>query len=126
MLARVLVVVVGLLLVYGGGWELFWWLRAGGRLRRAPGVIIGGEGSDGERVPVVRFTTDDGEVVTVVSAVAGRREPRVGRRVTVAYNPVQPRQADIAKVRILLLWLAPVFIVGGLAMVYYMIFVWAG
>lgn len=126
MFVRVLGVVVGLMLVYAGAWELFWWLRARGRVRRVPGVVVGGEGSNGERAAVFRFTTDDGEVITGVSALAGRREPRVGKRVTIAYNPVRPRQADIAGLKVLLLWLAPVFIIGGLVLAYYMAFVWAG
>jgi len=129
MIMRIFGVVVGLVIVYGGAAELFGWLRARRRLRRVPGVIVGAvddnPGPGGHRkAGRFRFTTDDGRVLTGVSSASTPRGPRVGKRVTVEYDPARPQDADIAGVKTLKLVLSPPLIIGGLVLAYYSAFIW--
>lgn len=128
MVGTIIGVVFSLIVVYGGAFELFRWLRARRRLRRVPGVIIGTVNDSPapatrRRAGRFRFTTEDGRVITSVSSASTPRGPRVGKQVTIEYDPARPYDADIAGVKTLKLVLSPVLIIGGLALAYYIAFV---
>jgi len=123
MVGALVVVAVGLTIVYGGAAELVGWLRSRSRLRRTTAVIIGlheptalGPGSRG-RAAIFRFTTEQGQVVEAVSAAWTFPEPRVGRRIAVTYDPIDPRRsAERVGVLTFKIVLSPVLIAGGIAL----------
>lgn len=129
---RLLGVAVGLAIVWGGASELFAWLRARGRVRRAQGVIVGsvdasmGQPNTRQRAGTFRFTTEDGRVVTGASSASAPWAPRAGKRVTISYDPAHPDDADLAWVKTVKLLLSPVLIIGGLVLAYYTAFGWNG
>lgn len=113
----------GLLLLHGGLSEWISWLRARRRMRRVTGVFVGR--TDAASVPgraqrsgVFQFTTEDGRVFTGTSSFSSPRGPRVGKRVTIVYDPADPENADVAWVKTLKLVISPVFILLGLWFVY--------
>jgi hypothetical protein len=55
--------------------------------------------------PVVRFVTGDGRTVEFESAVGSNRAPKVGREVTVLYDPLNPKEAKIKS--FMMLWALP-------------------
>jgi Protein of unknown function (DUF3592) len=120
------VIACGLAFAYGGLAELVGWLRRRARLRRTTAVIVGlhepiwgNPGSRG-RSPVFRFTTQDGRVIDAVSSASTFPEPKVGRRIPIAYDPADPqRTAERIGVRTFKLFLSPVLIAGGLAFAFF-------
>lgn len=124
MIMRLFAVAVGLVVVYGSASELVGWFRARRRLRRVPGVIVGDVDASHrpglrQRAGRFRFTTEDGQVITGVSSASTPRGPRVGKRVTIEYDPARPQDADIAGVKTFKLLLAPLLLIGGLALVFF-------
>ncbi len=86
-------------------------LRAGGR---AQGVVTGNEeavvssGRGSPRhyfLPIVSFTTSQGERIVVTSSSGGRRPMAKDARVDVLYDPAEPHKAVLATFRSL--WLFP-------------------
>lgn len=123
-IAYLLGIALGLLAVYGGLSEWISWLRARRRIRRVTGVFVGR--TDATSVPgraqrsgVFQFTTEDGRVFTGTSSFSSPRGPRVGKQVTIVYDPADPKEADVAWVKTFkLLVLSPVLVVLGLVFVY--------
>lgn len=119
-----ILVLVGLVIVYGGAAELVGWLRSAARLRRTTAVIVGlhhptaaGPGNLA-RAPVFRFTTEDGRTVDAVSSAWTYPVPKVGRRIAVTYDPHDPQgSAERAGVRTRKAALSPLVIAFGLGFV---------
>lgn len=114
-----LVIAFGLLLVHGGLSEWISWLRARRRIRRVTGVFV--SRTDATPVPgraqrsgVFQFTTEDGRVLTGTSSFSSPRGPRVGKQVTIVYDPADPEEADVAWVKTLKLVISPVLVLVGL------------
>lgn len=118
-------IVLGLVILYGSLSELRIWLRMRRRVRRAAGVIVGVKEETilGDRpmrgyAAVFRFVTEDGAVVEAVSSAASSPGPRVGRRITVVYDPADPhRTAERAGVWKLKVVLIPLLLVLGVGLV---------
>jgi len=120
----------GILLVYGGMAELIPWLRARHRIRRATGVFVDRANAlampgRAQRSGIFQFTTEDGRVFTGKSSFSSPRGPRVGKRVTIVYDPARPKDADVAWVKTFkLVLLTPVLTVAGLVLLYIIIASW--
>jgi hypothetical protein len=118
----VFLIAIGLVMIYGGGAEFLGWLRARSRLRRVPGVIIATEEVLG-RGPAVRnrsgrfrFTTDQGRVIDKLSSFYSFPGPKVGKPVTVSYDPARPeKSAEIAWVSKLMVTTSSLIMAGGVA-----------
>lgn len=119
----IVMVVLGLVAVYGGLVELVGWVRSRRRRIRVTAVIVGGHepawmnpGHRG-RSAVFRFTTADGQVIDAVSSASTFPEPKAGRRIPVTYDPADPRRSAE---RVGVLWfkvvLSPLLIAGGLVL----------
>lgn len=116
-------ILVGLLIAFGGAKELVDWLRHRSRVRRATAVIVGlhnpamvNPGHRG-RAAVFRFTTEDGRVVDAVSSATTFPEPKVGARVPVTYDPADPeRTAEREGVRNFKVIFSPLLIAFGLGL----------
>jgi hypothetical protein len=123
MLEALPVVLVGLVIAYGGMAELMIWLRSRDRLRRVTAVIVdlhtptaAGPGHLG-RSPVFRLSTEDGRFIDAVSSAWTFPAPRIGRRIGVTYDPLDPQgTAEWAGVRIFKLILSPLLILFGLGL----------
>jgi hypothetical protein len=116
-------IVVGLVIAYGGVAELVDWFRSRARLRRVTAEIVGlhepvaTSPSNKARSAVFRFTTDDGEVVEAISTAWSWPVPRIGQRIPVTYDPADPqRSAEKAGVRVFKLLLSPLLIAFGLGL----------
>lgn len=126
---RLLVIGLGLMLVYGGLAEWVSWLRARRRSRRVTGVFVGSMDATpipgrAQRSGTFQFTTEDGQVFTGTSSFSSPRGPRVGKRVTIVYDPADPEEADVAWVKTFKLVLSPVLALVGLVIVYGGIVTW--
>jgi hypothetical protein len=114
-------ILVGLVIAYGGVAELMIWLRSRSRLRRVTTVIVGLHESiavnPGGRgwSPVFRFTTAEGQVVEAISSAWTFLKPTVGTRIPVTYDPVDS-QRGTGRVQIFKLILAPLVIVFGVGL----------
>lgn len=123
MLEALPVILVGLAIAYGGVAELMIWLRSRDRLRRVTAVIVDlrtptavGPGHLG-RSPVFRLSTEDGRVIDAVSSAWTFPAPRIGRRIGVTCDPLDPQgTAEWAGVRIFKLILSPLLILFGLGL----------
>jgi hypothetical protein len=121
MLKALPVVLVGIAIAYGGVAELMIWLRSRHRLRRVTAMIVDlhtpaavGPGHLG-RSPVFRFMTDDGQVIDAVSSAWAFPVPKIGRRIPVTYDPVDPQgSAEWVGIQIFKLILSPLLIAFGL------------
>jgi Protein of unknown function (DUF3592) len=113
--------VMGLLLIYGGGVEFLAWVRARSRRRRVPGVIVGrtevlgtGPGTH-TRSARFQFTTEQGRVIDKESSFYSFPGPKVGKAVTVSYDPQNPRKsAEIAWVAWLKVIVSLPLMAGGI------------
>lgn len=121
-------VAVGLVIVGGGCRDLLDQLRARRRTVRVPGVVVGhvdvGRPSPAShsRAARLRFTTADGQVIETVSDLSTFPGKKLGKRVTVAYDPTNPqRTADLVGVKRLKLVLDPLLIAGGAVLAGYAI-----
>jgi hypothetical protein len=117
----VAVVAVGALVGYGGAAELLAYARGRGRFQRARAVVVGlidaGHGNVKSRAARFRFTTADGHVIQRVSSLSSFPGPRVGKRLTVVYDPADPeRTAERLGVWRLKLALSPLLVAGGVAL----------
>jgi hypothetical protein len=110
--------------LYAGIGELTGWLRRRARLRRATAMIVGlhepasVDPGNLARAPIYRFTTDDGRIVDACSSVWAYPPPKVGKRVTIAYDPADP-QASAETVRMQTfkaLVIAPIVVIVGLVL----------
>jgi len=115
-------IVVGAVLIWGSGRELFDYLRARRRLRRVSAVVVGrAEVSRGpnthSRSAVFRFTTEEGRPVETTSDLSTFPGKKVGTRLTVLYDPRDPEEAEIAWVRLFKAVLSPLLMVGGVALI---------
>lgn len=118
----VLALLMGLAMIRAGGLILVEWFRSRSRVRRAAGIII--DRREGPTEPgirsqegIFRFTTEDGRVITKDSSFYSYPGPRIGKQVTVVYDPVHPeKSAEIAWVRRLWLILSPLLVAGGVAL----------
>lgn len=116
-------ILVGLLIAFGGAKELVDWLRRRSRVRRVTAVVVGlhnpamvNPGQRG-RAAVFRFTTEDGRAVDAVSSAATFPEPKVGQHVPVTYDPVDPQgTAERDGVRNFKIFFAPLLIIFGLGL----------
>lgn len=113
-------VIVGLVMFGGGCLDLRDQLHGRRRLIRVPGVVVGHvevrrtSQTARSRAARLRFTTADGQVVETVSDLSTFPGKKLGRQITVAYDPQNPqRTADLAGVKVLELVLDPLLIVGG-------------
>ena len=114
---------VGAVIVYAGTAELVGWVRSRARLRRVTAEIVGlhepiaTSPSNRARSAVFRFTTERGEVVEAISSAWTWPVPRIGRRITVTYDPHDPQgTADQVGVRAVKALLSPLLIVLGLGL----------
>lgn len=114
---------VGLVVAYGGAVELIGWLRSRTRRRRTVAVIVAavepGATAPGTRAraPVFRFQTDDGRVIDAVSSTWTPLAPKTGNRIPVAYDPANPHTtAERIGVLRVKLALTPFVIALGLAL----------
>jgi hypothetical protein len=74
------------------------------------------------RAARLRFTTADGQVIETVSDLSTFPGKKLGKRVTVAYDPKNPqRSADLAGVKVLKLVPDPLLIAGGAVLAAYAI-----
>jgi hypothetical protein len=109
--------VLGAVFAFVGGRELrtLAWLRRHGV--RVPGVVTGrrsGGGRSGTTMAVFAFTTLDGaEITTTQRMSVSFGGMRTGRRVTVAYDPENPRRAEILEASSQRIG-AGVFLIAGL------------
>lgn len=85
-----------------------------------PGVVVGHvevvrrSASSRSRAARLRFTTVDGRVLETVSDLSSFPGKKLGKQVTVAYDPDNPqRTADLAGVKLFKLALDPLLIAGG-------------
>ncbi|WP_165970160.1 DUF3592 domain-containing protein [Nonomuraea terrae] len=93
-------VVLGLVLVAFGGWQLISARRIRARGVRVPGVVIGykqvaGGGEEPLSRPVFRFTTLEGHELEVTSRTGEPRGYLPDERIEVLYNPQKPERARI-------------------------------
>jgi hypothetical protein len=123
MAKALLLILVGLVIAYGGVAELMIWLRSRSRLRRMTAVIVGLPESiavhPGGRgwSPVFRFTTEAGQVVEVISLAWTFLKPKVGTCIPVTYDLVDPqRSAERVGVQIFKLILSPLVIAFGVGL----------
>jgi hypothetical protein len=105
------------------GVDLLRWLRAGARLRRTPGVIVGPHrekpwSGTHRYSPQFRFTTDDGHNIEATSSAWSTAAPRVGKPVTVVYDPTNPRRRaeTLSVYRVKLFIVTPILVLGGMAL----------
>ena len=116
-------ILVGLVIAYGGVAELMIWLRSRSRLRRVTAVIVGLHESiavnPGGRgwSPVFRFTTAEGQVVEAISSAWTFLKPKVGTHIPVTSDLVDPqRSAERIGVQIFKLILSPLVIAFGVGL----------
>lgn len=117
-------IAVGLYIVYAGVSMLVSRLRLQLRGPRVPGVVVGRSNSAAKpgvvsRSGVIRFTTLEGETVESTSSVSSFPGPKVGRQVTVVYDPKRPERTGerVGTHKAMLLFAAPLFIAAGVAVV---------
>lgn len=117
-------IVVGLVLIWGGGAELFWWARARRRVARVQGVIVGLADVGGQTTAIrsraarFRFTTSEGHPVEAVSEMSSFPGPKPGKQVSVVYDPADPAgTAEIAGVRNFKAAVSPLIVAGGVIFV---------
>ncbi|MFI0356814.1 DUF3592 domain-containing protein [Actinomadura sp. 9N407] len=114
-------VAIGLYVAYAGVSMLVAKIRLQLRGPRVPGVVAGRTDAAAtrpgvvSRSGVVRFTTEDGRTVEATSSVHSFPGPKVGRQVTVVYDPKRPeRTGERIGVHLFLLLVgAPLFIAVG-------------
>ncbi|HEY8481545.1 MAG TPA: DUF3592 domain-containing protein [Spirillospora sp.] len=92
----IVLIVLGLLMLWGCGSELVTLLRLRRRGIRTTGVVVGhstpGMASPGsmQRAGVFEFRTQSGELVRKTSAASTPRGPKVGKQIPVIYDPADP------------------------------------
>jgi hypothetical protein len=112
---------IGVGLLVGGVVTAVWGRRKWAAARAAQGQVIDLErqvvtpGSAGVYCPVVRFSTETGQVVEFTSEHGSRPAMhKVGQTVRVRYDPLEPHQAEVDSA--LARWLVPgvMFAIGAL------------
>jgi hypothetical protein len=122
MSAGLIAIAMGLAFAGSAGVEWVRWSRARHRLVRTTGVVVHlvdrmvADPGTKSRAPVFRFTTGDGRVVEVTSRTSTWPGPKIGKELTVVYDPQDPdgtaERIGAWKVKQVLL---PLAVVGGLA-----------
>jgi hypothetical protein len=116
------VAVFGMAALAVGGWavfhavrQTFWWPKASARILRY-WITRSSDEPEGQRFfhPVVRFETEDGRSVTTISSWGSWRRPwPIGHIVSVHYDPINPRRAEVTCIANV--WGIPLTVMGLLA-----------
>jgi hypothetical protein len=122
-----IVIVFGLVVIYGAWSELIGWLRSRRRLIRVTGVVVG-HVDPGAAVPpgsvsrsaAFEFQTETGRRIRAVSSAWSYPGPRIGRPIPIRYDPRKPASsAERAGVLTIKLLLTPVLLAVGTVFVGY-------
>jgi uncharacterized protein DUF3592 len=100
MVGGIVVIVIGLVVVGGAGSELLGWARSRRRLVRTGAVVVGHvdpgaavSPGTAARSAEFEFSTESGERIRAVSSAWSYPGPRIGRRISIRYDPRNPRRS---------------------------------